>query len=987
MKKSNSHNQLYQKQIDQYEQIFESMEEMFQVIELVYDKNGKAIDYYYLQVNSAFEKLVQKKKEDLVGNSAKEVFGIIEDYWIELYEKVESTGNTENFENYGKELDKYYSIKAWKTGDKKVAILFTDITEKKKADGALKKSETRYRRLFETAKDAILILDSEGKIIDSNPFIQTLLGYSNKDLIDKQIWEISPFSDIVENKEKFFELQKNKYVRYEHLPLKSKSGEIKHVEFISNIYSINNHSVIQCNIRDISDRVKSETELKQKEKKYGVIFNQAAVGVAIVDLDGAWLEINEKLCDIVGYTREELLSRTIYDTTHPDDLRIGMDDLIQLLTNKTKTFSREERFLKKSGDTVWVNLTVSLVLDNNNTDYFIAIIENITEQKLMTLEKSNLAKFPSENPNPVLRISNDGTILYANNSAEDILKSWNTSVHNRVPGKWKQILKEVILSEELLTTEEIINDKIYLFSAMPIKFENYVNLYGRDITERQQAEKLLIKFKTAIEKLEVTIIITDRRGNIEYANPFFTKLTGYSKEEYLGKNPKILKTDDQPQEFYKKMWDTINSGKTWEGEFHNRKKNGELYWENAVITPIQNNKELIKNFVAIKTDITEKKKMEEQLRQSQKMDAIGQLAGGVAHDFNNMLSGIMGSAELILYKVGDNQKLSKYTNLIIDSCSQAAELTQKLLYFSHKEELVCELFDIHDSIKQIYSMLYRSIDKRIELKFIKKAENSMIKGDQSQIQNAILNFGLNSRDAMPDGGELIFATANVDIETVDIDPELNIKPGKYIEIDITDTGSGINEEVKSRIFDPFFTTKGLGKGTGLGLSVAYNTIKVNRGFIKLYSEIGIGTVMKVFLPVVFDRVSKAKRKKEKPVSGHGLVLVVDDESSIRFVVGEMLIELGYDPLFAANGEECVKLYKEKGSHIDLVILDMIMPKMNGKDVFYKLKAINPSVKVLISSGFTQDIHSNKLIEDGASDFIKKPYKQLELSKKVGGILL
>lgn len=505
----------------------------------------------------------------------------------------------------------------------------------------------------------------------------------------------------------------------------------------------------------------AEEELKQSVEKYRGIFDQSAVGTARVGLDGTWLEVNHKLCEIVGYTQKELQAKTFQEMTHPDDLQTNLNNLKQLSVGEINTYTMEKRYYKKNGDLVWVNLTVSLVRDSkNNPHYYIAIIE----------------------------------------------------------------------------------------------------------------------------------------------------------------------------------------------------------------------------------DITEKKKMEEQLRQSQKMDAIGQLAGGVAHDFNNMLSGILGSAELILYKAEDDEKLKKYANLIIDSCSQAAELTQKLLSFSHKDDIYSELFDIHDCIKQIYSMLYRSIDKRIEIQFIRGADLSNIHGDHSQIQNALLNLGLNARDAMPDGGKLIFTTRNITFDIADIEPELNILPGEYIEIDVEDTGTGMSSKVKSRVFDPFFTTKGLGKGTGLGLSVAYNTIKVNQGFIKIYSELGLGTVMKVYFPVALDPLVKVESRKEELIKGQGSVLVVDDESTIRFVVGEMLSELGYMPSFAANGEECIELYKEESDQIDLVILDMVMPKMNGRDVFYELKAINPDVKVLISSGFTEDMNIATLFENGASGFIKKPYKQLELSKKIGEIL-
>ncbi|MGL1894211.1 MAG: PAS domain S-box protein [Spirochaetaceae bacterium] len=849
---------------EQQTQLFDSMDSMFQLIELIYDKNGNAIDYYFLQVNKAFKNLVGLENDDLIGKKAKEVFGIVEDYWIDLYEKVESSGIPENYINYTKELDKYFSIKAWKAGNKKVAIIFTEQTN--------------------------------------------------------------------------------------DLEMKS--------------------------------------NLKESEEKYRVIFDQATVGVAQLNIDGLWMEVNQKLCDIVGYTLEELQLITFQEMTHPDDLENDLIYMNKLLKGEITTYTFTKRYIKKSGDIIWVNLTSSLVRDKNNEPYYyIAVVEDITKEKLLSIERDYLAKFPSENPNPVFRISTKGKILYANNATNSVIKSWETNIMGNVPQKWIKIIKLVISNSETLTVEEDIFDKLYLFSLMPVKNEDYVNVYARDITEQNLAEKSLNKFKKVIEKIDATILITDNHGIIEYANPFFTELTKYSVDEYIGKNVSILRTDYHPSEFHKEMWDTISSGKTWEGVFYNRKKNGEMFCEKTIITPILNDKNKITNYVAIKTDITEDKKIEDQLRQSQKMEAIGQLAGGVAHDFNNMLTGIMGCAEIISARVSQDEELLQFTNLIMDTSMQAAELTKKLLSFSHKGKSVNEIFDIHEYIRTMHSMLERSIDKSIMIKSDLNAKNSLINGDKSLIQNSLLNLSLNARDAMPNGGELIFKTSNVCFDRKNPSPTTTIPLGSYIEIDVEDNGCGMTKEVQERLFEPFYTTKTMGKGTGLGLSIVYNTIKENRGHIHLFSELGHGSVFKILLPIIpKNSIIKDINFKPNVHHGNGTILVVDDENIVRLVIGQLITELGYNVIYASDGEECIKIYNEKYSSIDLVVLDMVMPNMNGRDVFYAIKEINPDVKVLISSGFSKDISIEKLIEDGVSGFIQKPYKKLELSLKIGGIL-
>lgn len=386
--------------------------------------------------------------------------------------------------------------------------------------------------------------------------------------------------------------------------------------------------------------------------------------------------------------------------------------------------------------------------------------------------------------------------------------------------------------------------------------------------------------------------------------------------------------------------------------------------------------------VGTNIDVTEQRKLEEQVRQFQKMEAVGQLAGGVAHDFNNILAGIMGCAELLSLKVGGDEESKEYVDTIIQVALQASELTGKLLSFSRKSGAARTLFNIHESISRTVGMLEHTIDRRIDIKKDLAAGRSMINGDQSALQNVLLNLGINSRDAMPEGGTLTFRTRNFSVDHENQNTESTLKPGQYIEITVEDSGIGMSAETLGRAFEPFFTTKGLGKGTGLGLSVVYNSVKTHQGAIDVSSQINKGTKIRISLPLALtDQCSVADAEEETQlVRGSGCLLVVDDDVVVRMVSGGMLRELGYEVLFAADGEEGVKLYRENRDKIALVILDIVMPKMNGRDAFYALKEINPAVKVLISSGFAQDTSVDKLIEDGVLGFMNKPYRKRELAR-------
>ena len=380
-------------------------------------------------------------------------------------------------------------------------------------------------------------------------------------------------------------------------------------------------------------------------------------------------------------------------------------------------------------------------------------------------------------------------------------------------------------------------------------------------------------------------------------------------------------------------------------------------------------------------DITNMERAEQHLRQAQKMDVVGQLAGGVAHDFNNMLSGILGFAELLKLKIKEDDASSKYIDKIIETANRSSELTRKLLAFARKGKTVSTPIDIHNSIKEAVAILERSIDKRIKIEVNLDADQSTIIGDPSLLQNAFLNLGINARDAMPDGGTLAYSTSVVKLDE-DFCREnlIAAESGSFIEVIVSDTGIGMNKDVMEKIFEPFFTTKEVGKGTGLGLAAVYGTIKEHRGIIKVFSELNVGTIFKIYIPLEKSAVQKQESETPEIITGNGKILFVDDESIIRNVGFSQLTNLGYEVILAEDGMQALEIFKQQYREISAVILDMIMPRLNGKDTFLKMREINPNVKVIFSSGFSHDGRVNDLLKMGAIAFLQKPYRIYDLSK-------
>ena len=397
-------------------------------------------------------------------------------------------------------------------------------------------------------------------------------------------------------------------------------------------------------------------------------------------------------------------------------------------------------------------------------------------------------------------------------------------------------------------------------------------------------------------------------------------------------------------------------------------------------------------FIGLGIDITtlnrtkkERKRLEEQLRQAQKMEAVGELAGGIAHDFNNILTAIQGNAELLKMDMPAASEQTTFADQIIKSANRAADLTKQLLAFARKGKWQVVPVEIHNIITQSVSMLTHSIDKRIEIRLELHAEASTVLGDPTQLQNAMLNLGVNARDAMPSGGTLTYATRCVTLTETDCSQHpLKLTPGDFLEIQISDTGVGMDKQTQKRIFEPFFTTKEVGKGTGLGLAGVYGCIRNHEGGISVYSEPTRGASFNILLPLA-DRKTQTTPEttvKNTPIRGTGRILIVDDEESIRNFVSTSLKNLGYTVDTCRDGATGTDYYRHHHSEIDLVILDLIMPKMSGEDAFYEMKKIDPNVKVIVASGFSHTQTTNKMLNEGALTLLNKPFHIIELSKAV-----
>lgn len=411
-----------------------------------------------------------------------------------------------------------------------------------------------------------------------------------------------------------------------------------------------------------------------------------------------------------------------------------------------------------------------------------------------------------------------------------------------------------------------------------------------------------------------------------------------------------------------------------------RSEDNQTFYENVTVYPLVTNG--VDGAVIRIDDVTREQQLEEQLNHSRKLEAVGTLAGGIAHDFNNMLGGILGATELLAFHLPDNPKAKKLHQTILDATTRAADLTSKLLTFSRHNPQASTIVDVHEIINDTVVLLENTIDRRIILEIDLGADASAIVGDTSQLQNIFLNLGINASQSMPDGGTLSICTQKSEIDASYCNTStFDVRPGCYLDIEVRDTGCGIPQEYQSKIFDPFFTTKSQGLGTGLGLAAVYGSVQQHKGAIQVNSEPDLGTTFRILLPLTDGDITP-ETTLQPLIKGKGRILVVDDEQVMRVTAQAILEELGYEVVLAENGQQAVTIFKEEKGTFDLIVLDMVMPVMNGRDCFLLLKEQDANVRVILSSGFAREEDIKEMKHNGLKGFIRKPYRRANFSQIV-----
>ncbi len=514
-----------------------------------------------------------------------------------------------------------------------------------------------------------------------------------------------------------------------------------------------------------------------------------------------------------------------------------------------------------------------------------------------------------------------------------------------------------------------------------------VTSIGEDITERQRALHEIRRLAMVVEQQAEAVIIADTTGAIQYVNPAFERLTGYTRSEALGKNPRILKSGKQSRDFYTAMWRQLSEGTPWSGHFTNRRKDGAAYEVESTISPIRDDSGRIIGFVSTSRDVTHEMQLEQQFRQSQKMEAIGRLAGGIAHDFNNLLTSILGYSRLIKDELPEGSPFTNDLDEVINAGERAAALTRQLLTFSRKQAVQTRPVKLNGVVMDMDKLLRRTLGEDIELVTILDSEMGFANADTGLLEQIIMNLAINARDAMPRGGTLTIQTSTANLNDHFCACHAGVKPGRYVLLSVRDTGMGMSREIYERCFEPFFTTKEKGKGTGLGLSIVYSIVEQLNGFITVDSAPDRGSAFTAYFPAVAAATEKSQayERIELP-RGQETILVVEDEEAVRRLTVRLLESLGYKVLQARHGGEALLICERHEGQIDLVLTDVVMPHIGGQELVQRLMQIRKDFKVLYMSGFTDTAFVSREEGQGKTPLILKPFTNEALARRVRDML-
>ncbi len=887
-------------------------------------------------------------------------------------------------------------------------VTLWDITRRKQSEQKLLQSEANLKSFLNAIPESSFLISRDGTILIANEAFARLNGLTVQEAIGSNIFDVLP-SEVVQTRRKFVD-----EVIREGKPLQLtdvREGKIMR----TNAYPIFNRDGFPERIAiyaaDITEAKRLQESLRKSEERYRTIVELSPTGIFVI-VNGRFVYSNEKFRKILGLdSQTEIIGQEILDFIHPDCHEVARQRVSYILETGRPVPRMDQVYVRLDGASVDVEASATL-FNLEDQPGILVIINDVSDRKRAEValreSEERFRQVADTAGEWIWETDSDGLFTYCSSAVERILgykpdqlvglkhfsDFFGPSINEAVAERTLEIFRAKKLFRNVRTYYVRKDGETVILetSGAPVLDlnGNVVGYRGThsNITQSVRAAESRELLAAVVEHAAESIIITDSFGIIKYVNPAFEKTSGYSRDEVIGQNPRLLKSGKQDDSFYRDLWQTISQGEVWRGRFSNLKKDGTIFEEEATISPIKRSDGRIRNYMAIKRDVTKEVALQGQLFQSQKMEAIGTLAGGIAHDFNNIIFAMIGYTELALDEQPEDSESHHYLEQVLDAGMRAREMVKQILTFSRQSEPQRKLLDLAPIIKEGLKFLRASIPPTIEINTKIETSHGLVEVDPTQIHQVLMNLCTNAVYAMKDTkGVLSVELSSVEMGKEILKTNMSLIPGKYVRLAVSDTGLGIAPDIMGRIFDPYFTTKKLGEGTGLGLSVIHGIVTAHGGTITVKSQPGLGSTFEIFLPVRKSESEFDVRLPDEPCpSGSGCVLFVDDEQTI-VELGEAILEsLGYAVVAVMNPIQALEIVRSNPKRFDLVITDLMMPKMTGLELAHEIKALRQDIPIIVCTGYGNDFTPEQAEESGIKSVILKPISKRELARSIREVM-
>jgi PAS domain S-box-containing protein len=898
----------------------------------------------------------------------------------------------------------------------KIVGVNQDITGRKKTEKALRRSETKFRTLYDSSSDAVMLADEKG-FLDCNKKALALYGCASVEEFSSQHpADLSPpqqpcgTDSLTLASRMIAEAMEKGSARFEWVHERKDTGATFPADVLLTAMELDGKRVFQAVVRDITEHKRMEEEILERRRFVEKILETTPTLIYIYDSAAGNVYANHEILDFLGYTPEQVqtLGPSLFQhILHPDDAaRVAQHHGRFGSASEGEVFDIEYRMKGANGEWRW--LRSSDVLFRRGKDgvaqQILGSCEDITERKHAEdalRESETKLRAILEASRDAIGVSKEGIRIFVNpayaslfgyESADELI---GKSIFDALAPESREFVEEVVAkhargeSVPSFYEESVLRKDGTPFlvevsaSTFASKGEHFTLGILRDITERKKAEEEVTLLKHSIDVHYDGAYWLDSDNRFVYVNDAACKSLGYEREELIGRTIFDITPTRTPQAM-RGVWDGLRKGGSFLRESVHRRKDGSEFPVEVLVTYVEfRGKEYACGFAR---DITEKQHLEDQLRQAQKMEAVGTLVGGVAHDFNNILTVIMGLGNLMQMEIDKDDIHRAYIDQIVASSERAADLTRSLLAFSRKQRITLEPHKVNGVVTSTAKLLTRLLPEDISLSMDLTGKDTSSLLDVSQIGQVLMNLATNARDAMPHGGSLTITTDRAKIDKNFTKTHGFGRTGEYVRLSVSDTGIGIDDSTMKRIFEPFFTTKEVGKGTGLGLASAYGVVKQHNGYVTVSSIPFKGTTFDIYLPF-FKTPSRRKARAQGGIKGGAeTILIVEDDRDVRNMLTKILSGQGYTTIEAVDGEDAIKTHQEHGEHIDLIILDVVMPGRNGKETLDEITRADPLAKAIFVSGYTGEGVIDKGIHRESVDFLQKPLTIQALLAKVREVL-